>query len=86
MEDDVKLRGLQARIKSCALKKQENGDKDESFIEIIEKDEEFTVKEENEAPICENGQFGQIGTQTDRDARLIGDYEILVNRRINDGV
>ncbi|KAK6625582.1 hypothetical protein RUM43_005881 [Polyplax serrata] len=71
-EDDVKLRGLQARIKSCALKKQENGDKDESFIEIIEKDEEFTVKEENEAPICENGQFGQIGTQTDRDARLIG--------------
>lgn len=71
-EDDVKLRGLQARIKSCALKKQENGEKDDTFIEVKDKDDEFCIKEEADLPINENGLTPQAGSNTDRDARLIG--------------
>lgn len=54
------------------MKKQENGEKDENFIEIKEKEEDFIVKEDTDTPFSENGSTAQLGASTDRDARLIG--------------
>lgn len=70
VEDDVKLRGLQAKIKSYTLKKQENGEKDEG-VDQKEKEEEFITKEEPEATVTETA-LTQSGPSSERDAKLIG--------------
>ena len=62
-------------MKCAGVKKQENGDKDENFMEVKEKDEDFPVKEETtDVTLSENGGSSVqiIGAHADRDARLIG--------------
>lgn len=76
-EDDVKLRGLQARIKSCVVKKQENGEKDDGSIEVKEEDKDFAIKEDVEPPLAETSSNLQPGPSSDRDARLIGNFHFI---------